>query len=133
MFSPPFAIQGAHLMATGHHYVSAAGEKSRQMYSVVEKMFWKKNPTKDWVEADKEDIQDELWHKAGHPINMTSKYRMGWTLLSCSNLGRPWLVRLHPSSGEGIDAQGCKDTADLGRQHQAVLRGIRRGSWTALS
>ncbi|GAB2212676.1 hypothetical protein Drorol1_Dr00020657 [Drosera rotundifolia] len=90
------ALQGAHLMATGHRYLSAAGEKSRQMYAVVEKQFWKKNPTKDWVEDIQEDIKDALWHKAGHPINMTISTEWRWTLLSHSNLGRPWLFRLHP-------------------------------------
>ncbi|GAB2210051.1 hypothetical protein Drorol1_Dr00015304 [Drosera rotundifolia] len=71
---PP--LQGTHLMATGHHYLSAPGERSKQMFTVVEKQFWKKSPTKEWVKADKEDIQDVLWHKAGHPINMAIKYRI---------------------------------------------------------
>jgi hypothetical protein len=63
-------------MATGHHYLSDVKEKSRALYSVIERQFWKKDPIKTWV-ADNMDIyQDALWHKAGHPINMVIKYRM---------------------------------------------------------
>jgi hypothetical protein len=67
------AVQGASLISCQHHYLSEARDGSRKMYDVIEKQFWKSEPTRGWMAADKALFQDILWHKAGHPISITLK------------------------------------------------------------
>jgi len=69
------AIQGASLMACGHHYLSEAGEKSRPLYEVIEKQFWKKGGLKTFLEGIEDTARDLLWHKAGHPVNLSLKLK----------------------------------------------------------
>lgn len=66
-------LQGYSLMMTQHHYLSAENTQSRKAYAVVEKQFWKSSDVAQWFNDDLAVIQDSLWHKACHPVNMTLK------------------------------------------------------------
>lgn len=70
------ALQGWSLVMTGHHYISEAGNQSRRNVAVVEKQFWVSPSIQAWFQADMQDIQDWIWHKAGHPISMSLKIQL---------------------------------------------------------
>jgi hypothetical protein len=69
-------LQGYSLMTVGHHYISEANSPSRRAYQAVEKQMWKAAVVNTWLGQDKVDIQDMMWHKAGHPVKMTIKEQL---------------------------------------------------------
>lgn len=66
-------MQGYSLIMTNHHYLSENTSQSRKVYAVVEKQFWRAPDVNPWFAEDLATIQDALWHKATHPVNMSLK------------------------------------------------------------
>lgn len=69
-------LQGYSLHMTGHHYLSDAATQSRRAYRVVEQQFWSSQDVREWFTSDAELLQDVLWHKSCHPVNITLKQDM---------------------------------------------------------
>ncbi|WVZ01988.1 hypothetical protein V8G54_022794 [Vigna mungo] len=67
-------LQGYSLVVCGQHYLSDKGTRSRKAFAAVERQFWGEPAIKDWLGADIEQIQDAMWLKATHPVNVTVKY-----------------------------------------------------------
>jgi hypothetical protein len=66
-------LQGYSLMMCQHHYLSQEATQSRRAFAVVEKQFWRNSDVSTWFGTDTALIQDALWHKACHPVNMAIK------------------------------------------------------------
>lgn len=59
---------------TDRHYLSDRSTPSRRAFEAVERQFWHGRGTwKDWFASDVDTIQDALWHKACHPVNISKK------------------------------------------------------------
>ncbi|XP_014521542.1 uncharacterized protein LOC106778137 [Vigna radiata var. radiata] len=68
-------LQGYSLVECGEHYLSDKGTQSGKAFASVERQFWFEPAIKDWLGADIKQIQDAMWHKATHPVNLKVKYR----------------------------------------------------------
>lgn len=66
-------MQGYSLIMTNHHYLSENTSQSRKVFAVVEKQFWRGAEVGSWFSEDASTIQDCVWHKATHPVNMSLK------------------------------------------------------------
>ncbi|XP_039031049.1 uncharacterized protein LOC120165647 [Hibiscus syriacus] len=67
-------VQGYSLIMTGHHYLNDPNSQSRKAYAVMERAYWSATGVTEWFQNDITMIQDALWHKSCHPVNLTIKY-----------------------------------------------------------
>ncbi|KAG2398163.1 uncharacterized protein HKW66_Vig0136010 [Vigna angularis] len=68
-------LQGYSLVDCGQDYLSDKGTQSGKAFAAVERQFWGEPAIKDWLGADIKQIQDAMWNKATHPVNLAVKYR----------------------------------------------------------